>query len=323
MSHSRGLKRKLAFFHGDSHKVSAVERIQQEIEFELQRKERLEWYLNEVLQEKAALTRFDDLPPAAAAASSVAAAATSSTPSSSAVVVAQASSSTSSSSSPSSTTTPATTRTYSTADLSRWTAHTTTATVGPHAEERDHHNTTSTAPASDSTTSSSSSSLSADVSCERCGRQYVDSQRTCRCRNFESVKKRQRCLSRFLRTGHMLEVASGPSAPAAAASDAWAAALLPDMPTGQLNPNYHHHHPQASGHAVTAAELQPEDRLANLSDEDFLRAILDEAFGCDTDSVKDSSLSALGEKGHHRRQRRASVVEQDSFFSASAPVFGY
>lgn len=311
MSHTRGLKRKNAFLQAEAGKAtSAVARIMQEIEAEREKKERLEWYLHEVMKEKELLSRFDDATEVPAAVDAF---------------IAQSSCSTSASTTTSSTSSSSGGHTtYVATDYTRWVGATAAAVK--------------VEPAADTTTATASPATEPVVeSCGRCGCQYVDSQRTCRCRNFESVKKRQRCLSRFVRTGHLLEQEE----PSAAATTS--------TPTDHLLSfdlqGFHFVDPNATTSTSSTAANACDDILANVSDEDFLRMILDDGVACNTNGgTPASGLKAapepafIGEKS--QRRRRASFVGtkdgwdatlaggEESYFagttaSATTAVFGY
>jgi hypothetical protein len=302
MSHTRGLKRKNAFLQSGEHKSTAVQRVMQEIEAERQRKERLEWYLNEVMKEKEALSRFDDSMPAVSAFL-----ANSSPSSSSTSTTATTSSSSSSSASALSSTSSTSPSGHNlTADYNRWTN-----TQVPHAEDK--------APTTEvpvPVIAVEAVEVPAELeSCERCGRQYVESQKTCRCRNFESVKKRQRCLSRFVRTGHMLEVVDTTTTSVGSTSS------FDLQGFNFVDAAFH------NTTATTASSGTGEDSFATVvSDEDFLRMILDEAGMADTtSSTTNNSLKVepvLGEK--NQRRRRASFVgTKDGWDMSSVGEEGY
>jgi hypothetical protein len=313
MSHTRGLKRKNAFLQAEAGKAtSAVARIMQEIEAEREKKERLEWYLHEVMKEKELLSRFDDATEVPAAVDAFIAQSSCSTS-------ASASTTTSSTSSSSGGHT-----TYVATDYTRWVGATAAAVK--------------VEPAADTTTSTATPTTEPVVeSCSRCGCQYVDSQRTCRCRNFESVKKRQRCLSRFVRTGHLLEQEETTAAATTSTTNDHLLLSFDLQGFHFVDPNT-----TTSSTATNACD----DILANISDEDFLRMILDDGVACNTNggTTTASGLKAapeaafIGEKS--QRRRRASFVGtkdgwdatltggEESYFagttaSATTAVFGY
>jgi hypothetical protein len=316
MSHTRGLKRKNAFLQSEGKKTTpAVARIMQEIEAERQKKERLEWYLNEVMKEKELLSRFDD-------ASAVPAAVDAFIAQSSCSTSASTSTSTTSSSSSSSTSSVGHT-TYVATDYNRWVQSDATTAKVPE-------------PVVVATAASPVGANAEPVeSCARCGCQYVDSQRTCRCRNFESVKKRQRCLSRFVRTGHLLEedTTTNSHNNAITANDVL---LSFDLQAFAFVD------PSTTTTTSTTSAIG-EDILANVSDDDFLRMILDDAEVCTSSSgslkVTSEPSTFLGEKS--QRRRRASFVGakdgwdamlggagEESYFAAagataSTAVYGY
>lgn len=258
--HSRGLKRKLAFAAFDYKRASAVERMRREIEVERQRKERLEWYLNEVLKEKEALLRGEE---------------------------------------------PAGLEPIATVDIS---APTGFPSLRSSSSSSSSTGSSLVAPQHEPTCTTSNV---ADSSCERCGYNYyydANSKKTCRCRNFESVKKRQRCLSRFVRTGQMAEASCVPIDPWAANYTAFECHCGPADSTMT----------EAAG--TTAESL-------STSDEDFLRAILDEAFA---EAIGNSnyhhvtSVSTERRFSHHRKRHEpAAALEENANGTFPTAVFGY